>query len=208
MKMIPRPHDLLVLADDADVQADLAAEQEALDAALASARMVVVRRAAARGEWVPVGIRGRAREQRFAGWLRRGDVAKVVAPEALRVTDGGSSLPALRALWLLQERWATFQLAWGPVGSVGFALASGADVVTESSDLDVVLRAPVPLTAATAGRMAEGCEVLPCRVDAQVMTPLGGVALGELAAGSGPVMLRADAGVRLVESPWLEAVAR
>ena len=41
----------------------------------------------------------------------------------------------------MEERWADLPLPWGPVGSVGFELATGRKVTTEVSDLDIVIRA-------------------------------------------------------------------
>jgi phosphoribosyl-dephospho-CoA transferase len=41
-----------------------------------------------------------------------------------------------------------------------------------------------------------------CRVDLQLETPLGGVALGEWAGGAARVLVKTAEGPRLVSDPW------
>jgi Phosphoribosyl-dephospho-CoA transferase MdcG len=45
--------------------------------------------------------------------------------------------PALKALREVIERWRDLSLPWGPIGGVGFELATGRQVTTEASDLDL-----------------------------------------------------------------------
>lgn len=198
-----RVHDLLGPLKQGVVRAENPAEQSALDACLECAPFAVVRRCESlRGE-VPVGVRGHARTERFAGWMVDVDCA-VHAPETLRMQV--AELPAIAALGALQERWRDLPFAWGPTGSVGFQLASGAEVVTVGSDLDVMLRADERLSAECAREILRQTMELPASVDVLVETPLGGVALAELAQGGARVMLRTLAGAKLVHDPWTAEV--
>ena len=62
-------------------------------------------------------------------------------PPASAPSPVARTIPALRALSLLTQRWKALDSAWGPGGSVGFELATGRHVVTPQSDLDVVIYA-------------------------------------------------------------------
>jgi len=95
-------------------------------------------------------------------------------------------------------------LAWGPTGSVGFELATGTAVAGPASDLDVVIRAPELWSLARARELADDLARLPVRVDMQLDTPSGAVALAEYARG-GRVLLRTPDGPKLVNDPWHHA---
>ena len=95
-------------------------------------------------------------------------------------------------------------LAWGPVGSVGFELATGAAATGAASDLDLLVRAPSPIE----GRGASLAVALRrvgrrhgCRLDCLMETPAGGVHLDDLTA-RGPVLTRTDHGPFVVADPW------
>jgi phosphoribosyl-dephospho-CoA transferase len=93
-------------------------------------------------------------------------------------------------------------LAWGPVGSVGYELASGIPAVSGASDIDVVLRAGEELSRKTARLLLVDLASLPLRVDVQIETPQGAVSLAEYASGTTQIALRTLDGPRLVEDPW------
>lgn len=203
------PHDLTEVAaaaalviDDGTVAADARA------AATVSATVwAVARRAPRRAGLIAVGIRGSTRSQRFAAYVHPEAVLRVVRPwEA--TTDPAparTDLPAIRALRHLRHHFANQPGAcrWGPGGSVGFELVTGAAVVTESSDLDIVLDAPEPLPPAAAHAWHAAIADSPTRVDVQVSTPLGGFALTEwLREDGGPVALRTATGPVLTARPW------
>ena len=130
------------------------------------------------------------------------DVGNVVAPEQLATADmpPNRDLPAMRALrdirWTLDEA----RVSWGPTGSVGFELATGAETATDASDLDLVLRAP-HLTGEVLDQLAEFHRAfgrLATRVDCQVETPSGAIALADLVGNNAEVMVRTPAGPRLM----------
>jgi phosphoribosyl-dephospho-CoA transferase len=91
-------------------------------------------------------------------------------------------------------------LRWGPTGSVGFELATGIPTATTESDLDLLIRVPrgsaVVLARLAALHRAFGS--LAARVDCQVETSAGAVALAELVGGPSDVMVRTAEGPRLV----------
>jgi phosphoribosyl-dephospho-CoA transferase len=173
-------------------------------ASLARAPWVVVRRARGTGELLPVGVRGRGRGDRLAAWLPAGAPLERLRPEELGARAAGRDrgCPQLVALRAVRSLLRGLPLAWGPVGSVGFQLATGARCVSPGSDLDLLVRAPVELPRREARRLLRALSSLPVRVDVQLETPLGGLALAEWAAGPPRVALRTADGPRLVERPW------
>ena len=94
---------------------------------------------------------------------------------------------------------------WGPGGSVGFEIATGAATATASSDLDLILRQDRPLepNQATDLLAALAQAAAPARIDVLLETPLGGVALADLAAMQAEVLVRTPCGPRLLVDPWM-----
>jgi phosphoribosyl-dephospho-CoA transferase len=177
---------------------------------LARAPWVVVRRARMQAGLIPVGVRGRARGERFAAWLAPDAVAARVTPEYLAAARCWRHVPrarrvgCLRVLDAVDELCTSLGLAWGPTGSVGFELATGVPSAGVDSDLDVLIRAPQPWSLQKAREMADYLNRLPARVDAQLEVPAGAVALDEYVRG-GRVLLRAPDGPALTRDPWREA---
>ncbi len=200
-----RPHDLLRLADGAELCYE-GPVPGWVPTTLARVPWIVVRRAPI--GLIPVGVRGSTRAQRLAAFLAPAAVAARVTPEDLatvrawRQTHGRHPAGALlRVLDKLDELFASQNLVWGPTGSIGFELATGAATAGPTSDLDVVVRAPEPWPPDRTRGLADDLAQLPVRVDAQLETPAGAVALVEYARG-GRVLLRTPDGPRLVCDPW------
>jgi phosphoribosyl-dephospho-CoA transferase len=79
--------------------------------------------------------------------------------------------------------------------------------VTASSDLDLLIRTRgKPLAQVLAVELLRHLQALAqrigVRVDAQLDTPAGGVALAEWAAGKPRVLARHERGPQLIEDPW------
>jgi phosphoribosyl-dephospho-CoA transferase len=201
MAVTARPHDLLRLTG-------AAALDDALPSWVLSSIVAcpwgVVRRAPHPPGLVPVGIRGPERWQRHAVLVPSGAVTRSVPPEALG--DRRPRLPRLAAtLSAVALRLAAEPDAgatWGPVGGVGFELATGQPATHPGSDLDLLIRTPRRLERIRAARLVAAFAALPGTVDCQLETPGGGVGLTEWARTGGPVMVRTDHGPHLVDDPW------
>lgn len=169
---------------------------------------VVVRRAPQAGrDLIPVGLRGRTRNQRHATWVAPARVARCCTPEALARERGwerrcGGGLGCLDTLARIAPMLDAAGLAWGPTGSVGFALASGVDILHPQSDLDLLVRAERPLDADQIVLLQSLKLHAACRLDVQVDTGHGGFALDEWLAGRRTVLLKTTGGPRLVGNPW------
>ena len=134
------------------------------------------------------------------------DVVLIKQPLQLRISlahDSLKAVPALKTLALVEKEFVDLDLSWGPVGSVGFELATGDRVTTESSDLDLALFAPQRLAHAIAHDLWSTLSSLPVKVDVRVETPYCGFSLEEYALRrSAKIMIRTPDGRQLVEDPW------
>lgn len=210
MHPTPRPHDLLWGLRPEHLPQEAPAWARA---ALGGHVPVVVRRAPADSGWVAVGIRGSAREQRHATWMRVSEIRRLVSPQAVARAGRWRShaqphWPALRALSQLAPRFDALGLAWGVTGSLGFELASGISAAHPDSDLDLSLRAPDQLSRAEARTLCVLLDAAPGRIDLQLETPCGAVALREWASEAPRVLLKTQNGPLLVSDPWqLQQVA-
>nr|WP_100548509.1 MULTISPECIES: malonate decarboxylase holo-ACP synthase [unclassified Pseudomonas] len=206
----PRPHDLLwgLRPEQLPLEAPAWAR-----AALGGHVPVVVRRAPAESGWVAVGIRGMAREQRHAAWMRVSEIRRLVSPQAVARAGRWRShaqpqWAALRALSQLAPHLDALGLAWGVTGSLGFELASGISAAHPDSDLDLSLRVPHQLSRDEARTLCALLDDAPGRIDLQLETPYGAVALREWASEVPRVLLKTQDGPLLVSDPWrLQQVA-
>lgn len=198
-----RPHDL-VWADRLTLPATVPDWVAA--AHMGDAPLVVRRAPRLPPDLVPVGLRGQARNERLAAHVALGAVHRVVTPESL--AGQAMSLPAespfacLAVLRDIAPAMDSLGLAWGPTGSVGFALATGRPVLHAESDLDLLVRMPVLPSATQCERLAAWVAGAACRIDVQVDTGHGGFALLDWLASPGKVLLKTDHGPRLVVDPW------
>jgi phosphoribosyl-dephospho-CoA transferase len=76
---LPETHDLLRLSSLELEQAGVV-KPEWVDAALKASPWVVVRRASTNGNLVPVGVPGKERAQRWAGFVNPEQIAQIVPP--------------------------------------------------------------------------------------------------------------------------------
>ncbi|BBU27866.1 phosphoribosyl-dephospho-CoA transferase [Burkholderia sp. THE68] len=209
MNRAPRPHDLLRLVPAAPPFADAPAW---VAPALARAPFVVVRRAPRIGDAIAVGVRGAARNERFGTWIEPRWIDAILTPEDLRTREPDplrAALPALALLRAVAPIIDAHGVDWGPTGSAGFELASAMPTLTRDSDLDIVVRAPTPLSRDAAATLfdalSHAAQEAGTRIDAQIETPDAAFSLAEFARPNLRVMLRHADGPRLVIDPWAGA---
>ncbi|WP_432217955.1 malonate decarboxylase holo-ACP synthase [Pseudomonas kribbensis] len=192
-------HDLLWGMTPAQLPAD--APQWAIDS-LAAGQPVVVRRALSEDGFVAVGVRGRLREQRLAACMPVDSIACRVSPEALCHVESERDLPVMQVLRQLRPVLDDCGWIWGVSGSAGFELASGFAAMHEASDLDLILRTPQLITRNQARKLVAVFDQAICRVDMQLQTPFGAVALREWAGNTSRVLLKNAHEACLVSDPW------
>ncbi|MFJ2460767.1 malonate decarboxylase holo-ACP synthase [Pseudomonas neuropathica] len=199
MVSTPLAHDLLWGMTPAQLPAD--APLWAVES-LAAGQPVVVRRALSAEGFVAVGVRGVLREQRWAAFMAVDSIACRVSPEVLCHVDSERNLPVMHALQQLRPMLDDCGWVWGVSGSVGFELASGFTAMHAASDLDLILRTPQLITRNQARKLVAVFDQAVCRVDMQLQTPFGAVALREWASGSAWVLLKNAHQACLVIDPW------
>jgi phosphoribosyl-dephospho-CoA transferase len=183
-----------------------------VEEAIMYAPFVVVRRAPIEDGKIPFGIRGQSRSQRYADHLDSHEVEEVFSPERLANEKGWRNNPRLEEIQVLQdlhvvdEILANYQLTWGPVGSAGFELASGLPTLTTNSDLDLIIRTPHSLSLEIANQLYDELSKIRVRIDVQLETPSGAIALAEYCQGPTQVLLRTKKGPVLTSDPWLERI--
>ncbi len=197
-------HDLLKLRIPAPAEDAPDWVQESIN----QAPFAVVRRALYDAGKIPVGIRGRTRDQRHPLWLEPSAVVATIRPEHLlhvALPARSTPIPALELVERLKTIFVERGLDWGPVGSVGFELASGVPTATASSDLDIVVRGDKRLNVEQARELDftihEQARHVGCRIDALIEVQGGAVSLTEYATRA-VVMLRTSSGPRLTSDPW------
>lgn len=202
MQDTPRPHDLLWGMSPSQLPADA---PDWARQVLAAGQPVVVRRAMVASGQIAVGVRGATRDLRFAALMDANTAWRCVRPEQLveRLPSGDS--PALRALAQLKPTLDDRGFGWGVTGSVGYQLATGIPAVHAGSDLDLLMRAAQPFSRREARELLRQLDDAPCRVDLQLETPAGAIALREWAGDSTRVLLKCPTGARLIGNPWDQA---
>jgi phosphoribosyl-dephospho-CoA transferase len=196
------PHDLLRLRDPRDL-VYRAPPPSWSDEVLSQVPWVVVRRAPFENELIPVGIRGKNRSERFAAFAHATTVVQCVSPkdlvscQAWREAARREELPALRALPKIQMALQALGLSWGPVGSVGFELATAFPAANCSSDLDLIIRLNDLLVPRVAEELVAVIEDAGARVDVLLETKAGAIALAEYVRTGPNLVLRTVNGPRL-----------
>ena len=202
---VPQVHDLLSLRSET-IHPACMTELPWVKMALRRNPWAVVRRVNAPVGKIAVGVRGTDRNQRWGGLVEMTDVVLIKQPLQLRTSlahDSRKAVPALKTLALVEKEFAEIDLSWGPVGSVGFELATGDRVTTETSDLDLALFASQRITRPIARDLWDTLSSLPAKVDVRVETPCCGFSLEEYALRrSAKTMVRTPEGQQLVEDPW------
>ncbi|MGG1662113.1 malonate decarboxylase holo-ACP synthase [Brevibacillus sp. NRS-1366] len=200
-------HDLLKINNIECIASDEEAPKWVHEALL-QAPWVVVRRAPLQNGMIPVGVRGENRIQRFGAYIPSSAIVMKVTPEQLvsqagwRTSERFTTIRAFQILDIVSFYYSRYDWSWGITGSVGFELASSIPTARPNSDLDIVIRMPQPLDRKKAGVLHGWNTQLPIRIDVQLETPLGAVALAEYARNEKQVLLRTSSGPTLVDTPW------
>lgn len=207
----PTVHDLLLL-NPYEVEAATGADGDSIRIALRNCPWVVVRRAPATDGKVSIGIRGTDRQHQWGAFARLDQIVQLIVPRSLRshlIAGDRGALNAMRSLRFVENQLSSISLEWGPGGSVGYELVSGRSVVHQTSDLDLVIRAPERFDQIFAKELLAILLLAPAKVDCRVETPWCGFSLEEYARSNAPQLLvRTPAGPILSEDPWAASSTR
>lgn len=200
-----RVHDLLWIGNASELGST--SRPDWVQDALAARPVVVVRRAVAPQGFLPVGVRGTNRSQRYATILPTKEVLCCKTPESLAAEASWHSTITtlsprmIEALELIREAARTIGLSWGPIGSVGFQLATGVPSTNSDSDLDIQVRCTDSLTPADIHHFSLTTYDAPVRVDTVLEAECGAVSLGDYLQNP-LVMVKTVAGPRVAHFAW------
>ncbi|OMP68293.1 malonate decarboxylase holo-ACP synthase [Domibacillus epiphyticus] len=196
------PHDLLEINSAGDL-ISYTPMPDWVEASIAKAPFVVVRRYRAEKGLAAVGVRGSERSERFAAFLPVDSIISRITPEQLAQEKGwrGHSKNIFHCLEQVSSVMDCFSLEWGPAGGVGFELASGKETVTEKSDIDIVIRYSKKFTTSFAKEIEKQLNRQPIRIDVQVETTEGVFSLSEYASVELKTIL-----MRTIDGPFLKEV--
>lgn len=204
--MVLNPHDLLEIESVKDL-ISYSPLPEWVEKSISKAPFVVVRRAHASKGLVAVGVRGLMRNQRFAAFLPVNDIVRRITPEQLAQERKWHKIPKeiFYCLERVSDSMNIHSLNWGPVGSVGFELASGKETTKKKSDIDIVIRFSEEFTTSFARELVAEFKKIQVRVDVQVEAIEGAFSLSEYAISGGqPILLRTTNGPMLKKISLLE----
>ncbi len=207
-----RPHYLLELASIALRDEDgelLASPPDWVQESLHATPFVVVRRGTSANGTIPVGVRGSSRERRFAAFISGDTTRRVVTPSDLmdefqRVPPTGTTVNgAFESLAILAEQWRGMNLIWGPGGSAGFELATGAFGFSNYGDLDIVIYADEKVAIDELSALHLDLPAFDTKIDIQIETPHCGFSLAEyLRDYPREILLKTPYGPVLGTDPW------
>ncbi|ARK29804.1 malonate decarboxylase holo-ACP synthase [Halalkalibacter krulwichiae] len=189
--------------------------EEWVTEAMHEAPFVVVRRAPIENEMIPVGIRGKSRSHRYAAFLHMDELEEVISPEKLANEKRWLENPRLQEIKVLQvlhevdEILSNHDIVWGPGGSAGFELASGIPTLTTKSDLDLIIRTqPQLLLVEKARQIYQELTNIETRVDVQLETPIGAIALAEYCLEPEQILTRTKKGPKLTKFSLLKETVK
>jgi phosphoribosyl-dephospho-CoA transferase len=208
-------HDLIKLNSMDEKMFDMSLPVWALES-LKAAPYVVVRRGKSKqiqgNNYLPIGIRGGSREERFGCLMLKQNYEKVITPkqiveEKMWMNSSNSSWKVL--LEQLEKRFQKWKdkLAWGPTGSVGFELVTKQKVTRKQSDIDLIINPKLHLSVEEARQLLNELQekstiVNHTIVDISMQTEKGWIALSEYAGGLGTYLIKTETGEQLVQDIW------
>jgi len=201
-----RAHDLVWIQRDR-LQSD-SANTTLPDWVVSGSGPVVVRRATAAPGRVPVGVRGRNKTERQAAfapikWIEQYlDPYTLMAAQLWKKHPDKETHPVLITLAQVAPVLDQQGLRWGVTGSMGYELATGEPQLTAESDLDLIIDMPHSMPRKYASQLLKYLDSVQCRIDIQLETPQGAIALAEWASSSREVLQKTLSGPRLTATPW------
>jgi len=202
-----KPHDLLELKSHHDL-ISYSPLPDWVKESLSLSPFVVIRRALSPKGQIAVGVRGNTRSERFAAFLPIDHIIQRITPEDLaqkktwQKQTHSRNMDIYQFLDELSNYLETLELKWGPTGSIGFELASGRNVVKNTSDIDLLIRSHEKMPRKTAEKIYTYVKESNIRVDVQIEAAKGAFALEEYAKGTSPLLIRTLNGPVLTNDPW------
>lgn len=167
----------------------------------ASRHHAVVRRMKTTAQTVAIGLRGKGRSERIAGFIKKADIEEIITPQSLvsgLAHDRNSRFHDI--LTEIDAIVSPFGYEWGPTGSIGFELATGIPVTTHTSDLDMTVYVPSSPDYQVLVQLYEQLQQCSLRIDAQIeFGKMGAALLADMVKFKSGFLLRTSSGPLIAE---------
>lgn len=205
------PHDLLTFNSIRDLTLIENPLPKWAKDSLSKAKIVVVRRGIMNDN-IPVGVRGPAKSQRFAAYLRLSSIKSQYHPNYFiehkswkKLPARRQKLPAFQALVKIIPLLKKYH--WGVGGSLAYEMATGLEAVhnneKHSSDIDLLIYNPPKIVLTEARKILLELNNFGVHADVQVVNRQNGFSLEEYAANrSSKILVKTVNGPVLTENPW------
>lgn len=206
------PHDLLTFKNNNDVLIEKNPLPQWAKDSLAKAKIAVVRRGVITNNLIPVGLRGKLRNERLAGYLKKNKIINYYHPDYFikheswnKLSESRQSLIAFQALIKIVPLLKDYQ--WGISGSLAYEMATGVDMVKENSnhisDLDLIMPDLPKMNRKEAKEFLASLNEYGTHADVQVVHEQNGFSLEEYALNNGQrVLVKTATGPILSADPW------
>lgn len=190
-------HDLLKINSKNDLISYELEIPDWVQVSIKRAPYVVLRRALTEGNYIPVGVRGTKRRERYAAFVNKKNIIDVYTPE--QITRERSWLRYDQNIFTyledIKQLMYDKDIQWGPTGSVGFELVSNVPAVNKESDIDIIIRYTPRLTCSLSREILDYLNKLPVPIDVQVEMEEGAFSLQEYAYSEGkPILFKTKNG--------------
>lgn len=202
------PHDLLTFAHENDLILEKNPLPEWAKDSLSKAKIVVVRRGIIKDGLIPVGIRGKQKNQRLGCFLPKDKILKQYHPDYFirhqswtNLSVDRQKMPAFQALNEMVPVLKDFH--WGVSGSLAYEMATGVKMVHQTSDIDVIAWQVKPMSVPQAQALLRRLNQFNVHADMQVVNQDRGFALEEYAMNrDAEILIKTDEGPCLSDDPW------
>lgn len=162
-------HDLIKICHEQEIISDNTVPSWVNDA-IRKNPYVIVRRAFSPAPYIPIGIRGEKRNERFAAYVRESEQLQIIHPEFFIYEElwRDKKGTIFKHLHTIREIMENEGVVWGIIGSVAYELVTNTPCTTDSSDIDLIVRYTPQLSMERCKRIIEKCNDIPIKIDVQI----------------------------------------
>lgn len=175
---------------------------------LSKAKIVVVRRGNLKNNLIPIGIRGKQKNQSWGCFLPKDKILKHYHPDYFIAHQSWRNLPHDRQAMLAFQALVKIvplltKLRWGVSGSLVYEMATGIEMVHQTSDIDIIAWKVKPMSIKQAQLLLKQLNQFNVHADMQVVNRDRGFALEEYAMNrDAQILIKTNAGPQLSADPW------
>jgi phosphoribosyl-dephospho-CoA transferase len=207
MKTLPFcAHDLIYGIKKEEIVLDQNENYPSWFSKLEAPYFAVIRRDKKRGGFIPIGIRGKRKDERLAAFVLYQSFYQIISPTF--ITQNAlwqkypflQEYPSFKELDSIAHFFTALKVSWGITGSLGYELITKIPCITKQSDLDIIVTLKKPDHELLLS-MKNYIQNYPF-IDLQIQTPIGAFSLKEWKEDRCPILLKTDEGAFLTNKLW------